>query len=167
MEREFKLKLLNWLNDGKVKMFKSPYEGNYLVRLMNVSLTPTDQLGRMLHSFQCQAYEVDDFNYNNLSKYNIVESFDYTNINGSLFVEDNGNIIEVGSIGINQNENTGELEVVINEAPGPAPGGIVASTVVDTADGTAVNSDIKYGKVAYSQGHRLTGTLRDGNGVGF
>ncbi|MBQ9657397.1 MAG: hypothetical protein IJV31_01345 [Clostridia bacterium] len=50
-ERIFKLKVLEWLNDGKIKMFKSPTEGNYLVRLMNISLTPEDKLGRMLHNF--------------------------------------------------------------------------------------------------------------------
>jgi hypothetical protein len=37
-ERRFKLKLLNWLNDGKIKLFRSPAEGNYLVRIMNVAL---------------------------------------------------------------------------------------------------------------------------------
>lgn len=65
-ERRFKLKLLNWLNDGKVKLFRSPAEGNYLVRIMNVSLTPEDRLGRMLHNFSCQAYEVEEMSYDNL-----------------------------------------------------------------------------------------------------
>ena len=41
-------------------MFKSPAEGNYIVRLMNNSLTPEDQLGRMIHSFQSTAYEAMD-----------------------------------------------------------------------------------------------------------
>jgi hypothetical protein len=33
---------MDWLNNGEVKYFKSPTEGSYLVRLMNVSLTPND-----------------------------------------------------------------------------------------------------------------------------
>lgn len=57
-ERLFKLKVLEWLNDGKPKLFRSPAEGNYIVRLMNVSLSPDDTLGRMLHSFNATAYEV-------------------------------------------------------------------------------------------------------------
>lgn len=61
LERQFKLEVLDWLNDGKVKLFRSPSEGNYLVRLMNISLTPNDTLGRMLHTFSCTAYEVADF----------------------------------------------------------------------------------------------------------
>jgi len=50
-ERQFKMQLLDWLNDGHIKLFRSPAEGSFLVRLMNVSLTPEDRLGRMLHSF--------------------------------------------------------------------------------------------------------------------
>ena len=57
-EKEFKLKVLEWLGNGQSKLFKSPAEGNYIVYLMNVNLTPIDTLGRMLHSFSCNAYEI-------------------------------------------------------------------------------------------------------------
>ena len=70
-ERIFKLKVLEWLNDGKPKSFRSPGEGNYLVRLMSVSLSPNDTVGRMLHSFSCQAYEIGEHTLENLAKYNI------------------------------------------------------------------------------------------------
>jgi hypothetical protein len=73
-ERIFKLEVLDWLNNGEVKLFKSPSEGNYLVRLMNVSLSPTDSLGRMLHTFSATAYEIDDNIFSNLNKYNIIVS---------------------------------------------------------------------------------------------
>ena len=65
-ERRFKLRLLEWLGDGKIKLFKSPAEGNYLVRILNVSLTPEDKLGRMLHNFTATAYEVEELSYDNL-----------------------------------------------------------------------------------------------------
>ena len=65
-ERYFKLSVLDWLTDGKPKLFKSPTEGNYIVRLMNVSLTPKTELGRMIHEFNCTAYEVADFDYTSL-----------------------------------------------------------------------------------------------------
>lgn len=61
-EREFKLKVLDWLNNGQVKLFKSPAEGNYIVRLLNVSLTPNTTVGRMLHTFTATGYEVEDVN---------------------------------------------------------------------------------------------------------
>ena len=79
-ERQFKLKLLDWLSDGKVKLFKSPTEGNYLVRLLNVSLSPEDKLGRMLHSFSCTAYEVDEYSYNNLIKNGLVIIKDFSEL---------------------------------------------------------------------------------------
>ena len=74
LERLFKLEVLNWLNNGEIKLFKSPQEGNYIVRLMNVSLSPVDQVGRMLHNFSCQASEIADFSSDNLQKYNFINS---------------------------------------------------------------------------------------------
>ena len=90
-ERNFKLKVLDWLNDGKYKLFKSPTEGNYLVRLMNVSLTPNEQLGRMLHSFSATAYECLDNTYENLINYGfhkLAEVIEYTDINASFLIKD-------------------------------------------------------------------------------
>lgn len=75
-ERTFKLKVMDWLGDGKVKFFKSPTEGNYLVRLLNISLTPEDRLGRMLHTFSCTAYEIAECNYENLVKFGFLEAID-------------------------------------------------------------------------------------------
>jgi hypothetical protein len=71
-ERDFKLKVLDWLNNGKPKLFRSPSEGNYIVRLMNTSLSPEETLGRMLHNFSSTAYEVAEYNYDNLNKYNFI-----------------------------------------------------------------------------------------------
>lgn len=72
-EKMFKIAVLDWLNDGNIKMFKSPTEGNYLVRLMNVSLTPVESTGRMIHSFTCQANEVASFNVDNLTSYHFLD----------------------------------------------------------------------------------------------
>lgn len=72
-ERQFKLEVLEWLNNGEAKIFRSPTEGNYIVRLMNVSLTPNDTLGRMLHTFQCTAYEIAEWNFKNLVAANLIE----------------------------------------------------------------------------------------------
>lgn len=72
LERYFKLEVLEWLNNGKVKLFRSPAEGNYIVRITNTSLTPNDSLGRMLHTFSCTADEVSDYSLENLEKYDIV-----------------------------------------------------------------------------------------------
>lgn len=71
-ERDFKLEVLEWLNNGKDKLFRSPTEGNYIVRLMNVTMSPTDTLGRMLHTFNCSAYEIDNYNYESLREHGLI-----------------------------------------------------------------------------------------------
>lgn len=68
-ERRFKLEVLNWLNNGEVKLFRSPAEGNYLVRLMGVQLSPNDSVSRMIHTFQCTATEVDSYTPDKLQSY--------------------------------------------------------------------------------------------------
>ena len=67
-ERQFKMDVLAWLNNGKPKLFRSPGEGNFIVRLMNVSLTPNDTVHRTLHTFNCTAYEIDKYSVANLKK---------------------------------------------------------------------------------------------------
>ena len=66
-ERDFKLEVMEWLNNGEPKVFRSATEGNYIVRLLNVSLSPNDTVGRMLHTFTSTAYEIAEYNYQNLS----------------------------------------------------------------------------------------------------
>ena len=78
-ERQFKLDVLEWLTNGKPKLFRSPTEGNYIVRLLNTSLTPTDTLGRMIHSFSSTAYEIDDCTYDNLGVYGFVSGEEIAN----------------------------------------------------------------------------------------
>lgn len=70
-ERIFKVEVLDWLTNGKPKLFRSPTEGNFIVRLMNVSLSPNDTLGRMLHTFSATAYEVAEYTPENLRDYNV------------------------------------------------------------------------------------------------
>ena len=73
-ERNFKRKVQDWLNNGSPKLFRSPTEGNFIVRLLNVSLMPNDKLGRMIHSFKATAYEIGPFDIDSLEKYGIIDS---------------------------------------------------------------------------------------------
>lgn len=56
-ERRFKLAVLEWLTNGKPKLFRSPSEGNYVIRLMSVSMSPRETIGRIVHDFSCTGYE--------------------------------------------------------------------------------------------------------------
>ena len=77
-ERLFKTEFLDWLNNGGIKLYRSPTEGNFIVRLMNVTTSPTDSLGRMLHTFNCSAYEMSEPTYDNLISFGILAPEDNT-----------------------------------------------------------------------------------------
>ena len=73
-ERTFKMKVLEWLNNGEPKIFRSPTEGNFIIRLLKVSLNPETKLGNLLHNFSGTAYEIADYNYQNLRNYNFIDA---------------------------------------------------------------------------------------------
>ena len=68
-ERDFREEVLKFLQDGEYKLFKSPTEGNIIVRLMDVNCVPNQSLDRMLYSFTSNAFEVDEYNLANCLKY--------------------------------------------------------------------------------------------------
>lgn len=70
-EREFREKVQEFLYDDKVKLFKSLTEGNILVKLMNISLTPKNELGRLLYSFSAQAIEIGEPTLSNFNAYGL------------------------------------------------------------------------------------------------
>lgn len=78
IERKFREKAEEFLNNGAYKLFKSPTEGSFIVSLMNVSLTPNQTLGRLVSSFQSTAYEVMDFTIDNLNNAGIISRGKWT-----------------------------------------------------------------------------------------
>ena len=76
-ERDFRDKVLEFLQDGEYKLFKSPTEGNIIVRLMDVNCTPNQSLDRMLYSFTSNAYEMDKYTMYNCEKYGFFTVGDY------------------------------------------------------------------------------------------
>ena len=57
-EREYRDAVEDWLNNGKPKLFRSMTEGNMVVMLDTVSLTPDTVLGRRLYNFSATMYEI-------------------------------------------------------------------------------------------------------------
>lgn len=74
IERKFREKVMQWLGDGKPKLFRSETEGNMIVMLSNVSFSPLDKTGRMVYSMNATATEIAEFNTENLLEYNLVPS---------------------------------------------------------------------------------------------
>ena len=65
-EKMFRDKVIEFLYKDNVKLFKSTPEGNRLVKIMNVNLTPEAGLGRYIYSFSCDAIEIAEPSVNNL-----------------------------------------------------------------------------------------------------
>ena len=59
-ERLFREEAIKWLNDGEPKLFRSMAEGNMVVMLMDINLTPNPQVGRRIYNFSATAYEIED-----------------------------------------------------------------------------------------------------------
>ena len=70
-EREFREKVMDFLYANKVRLFRSTTEGNILVKIMDINLTPNSTLGRRIYSFTATAYEVDAATIKNYDKYGI------------------------------------------------------------------------------------------------
>ena len=71
-ERKFREKVIDFLYQDNVKLFRSTTEGNILIKLVDVSFTPNETLGRMIYTFTATAYEVDECSFSNYNKYNIL-----------------------------------------------------------------------------------------------
>ena len=72
-EREFRNLVSDFLHNGKPKLFKSPTEGNIIIRLMDVGMSPKQELSRIIYSFSSTAYELADNTINNYKKYKILD----------------------------------------------------------------------------------------------
>lgn len=69
LEREFRNKVMDFLYADNVKLLRTASEGNLLVRLMDINLTPDSINGR--YNFTANAYEIDECTLENCYKYNI------------------------------------------------------------------------------------------------
>ena len=69
LEKDFRNEVLKFLGNGKPKLFKSATEGNIIVRLTDVSITPNQTLSRLICSFSATVDEIDDATMENYLKY--------------------------------------------------------------------------------------------------
>lgn len=71
-ERDFRNEVLEFLYDGKPKLFKSPTEGNIIVRLTDINCTPNKTLDRMIYEFTSNGNEIAEATLENYLKYNFL-----------------------------------------------------------------------------------------------
>ena len=75
-ERKFRDEVIKFIYDGEAKLFRSPTEGNFVIKVMDVSLSPTTALGRYLWSFSGTAYEIANSDAKSLQEMGILEGID-------------------------------------------------------------------------------------------
>lgn len=73
VERKFREKAEQFLNDFTYKLYKSPTEGNIVIGLINLSMTPNASLGRMIFEFSATAYEVLENTIDDLNEVGIID----------------------------------------------------------------------------------------------
>lgn len=73
IERKVREKVEEWLNSFNYKLYKSPTEGNIVVGLLNVSLSPKQELGRMIFEFSATAYELAENTLESLNNAGIID----------------------------------------------------------------------------------------------
>ena len=73
LERDFREKVVKFLQDGKPKLFKSPTQGNIIIKINDVSIAPNKTLSGTIASFSATAYEIAEATIDNYKKYNFIE----------------------------------------------------------------------------------------------
>lgn len=71
-ERKFREKVEEFLYNSKPKLYKSMQEGNIFIKLMQISLTPKNELGRLVYSFTATAYEIDEAKVSTFNNYGLI-----------------------------------------------------------------------------------------------
>ena len=70
-QRKLRELVMDYLYNDKPKLFRSTPEGNILVRITDVSLTPNQQLSRMIYDFSCTVTEIGEASVENFKLYQI------------------------------------------------------------------------------------------------
>lgn len=111
IERKFREKVEEFLNDFKCKLYKSPTEGNIPVVLMNVTLKPVESVGRMLYEFSATAYELLDNTLEELNNNGIITIGEEGKFDGDI----SDTITVFGQVVIDHNTDADEVFSLMNE----------------------------------------------------
>lgn len=82
METKIRQYIIDSLENGEIKIFKSPEEKSMIVYLSNLSFTPNKQLGRHIYDFSATVTEVCEYSIENLTKYGLNNLHYQPNIRG-------------------------------------------------------------------------------------
>lgn len=69
MQRAWRNKILDWLSDGKLKILKSEAQGNLLVEISDIKVTPVESLYGLVADFECQMTQMGYVTEETLQRY--------------------------------------------------------------------------------------------------
>lgn len=128
IEKKFREKVEEFLNEFNYKLYKSPTEGNIVVALMNVSLSPIVSLGRMLYEFSATAYEVLDNDLQELNTYGVI---------------DIGEEIEIGEI-VQSSKSFGQVYLQPEDFPSSTPSYLNVIDKIKEQQHISINETLEY-----------------------
>ena len=71
-ERKFRQQVEKFLYNSKPKLYKSMQQGNIFIKLMDISLTPKNELGRLVYSFSATAYQIEEASIKTYNDYELI-----------------------------------------------------------------------------------------------
>lgn len=102
-EREFREELVEWLNDGEPKLYRSMPEGSMVVMLTDVNLTPMQGRSRLNWDFTATVYEIAEANslelLDSLGIYKTVKLPEVTQGDGGGSVDPEPEYVKVVKVG--------------------------------------------------------------------
>ena len=142
-EREFREEAMKWLNDGEPKLYRSMTEGNMVVMLTDITLTPNSTLSRRLWTFTATVYEIAEADsletLDSLGIFEIVRPDELTG-GGSGEIDPDPEYVEVIKVGqlynytvTHNNSIISELLDELKREYGAIPGGENNELVYDSA----------------------------------
>lgn len=108
LEREYREAVMDFLYKNAVRLFRSPTEGNILIKLMNISLSPNQTLGRLVYTFTATAFEIDEYSLENCIKYGIHT----LNTIEESSEEQAYSLDKIGQLRINESDTSGTIKVL-------------------------------------------------------
>ena len=111
-EKNYRDKVISFLSDNKVKLFRSAQEGLILISLSDVSFTAEQKLDRNIWSFTATATEIDKATPENILKYNISQAPIYIYGDYYLIADSLDNEIVV----LDSQQVTSNAELIINRS---------------------------------------------------
>ena len=108
-EKFFRESIYDFFYKNSVKLFRSPTEGNILIKLTNINFEPQAQLGRILYSFTATAVQIDEPTFDNYKKYKVLpdDLLVYVTESSALEIDFGTNtmVLVINANGASQNGN--------------------------------------------------------------